>query len=102
MSGHTFTGLEAWEYFRNSEGSYSVYSAKCDKHKHFPKIVLAEVFTEHVDNPEANARLIASAPEMRVALIGAAEALRATEVFMCDKGFSTAELNKIVDTIFSC
>ena len=37
--------------------------------------------------------------EMRVALIGAVEALRATEIFMCGQGLETNELNLIVRTI---
>ena len=37
--------------------------------------------------------------EMRVALINAVEALRATEIFMCGQGLETDELNKIVRTI---
>ena len=37
--------------------------------------------------------------EMRIALIGAVEALRATEVFMCGQGLETNELNLIVRTI---
>ena len=37
--------------------------------------------------------------EMRVALINAVEALRATEVFMCGQGLETDDLNKIVRTI---
>lgn len=37
--------------------------------------------------------------EMRVALINAVEALRATEVFMCGQRLETDDLNKIVRTI---
>ena len=89
----------AWKYFKNAEGNYSVYPARCGEHKRFPKIVLAEVFTEHAENPEFNARLIAASPEMRIALIGAVEALRATEVFMSGQGLETAEMNKIIEVI---
>ena len=96
MNGHT---SGAWGYFRNSEGNYSVYPAKCDEHKAFPRIVLAEVFSEHVRDAEANARLIAASPEMHIALVNAVEALRATEVFMCGQGLETMELNRIIDTI---
>ena len=99
MSKHT---AGAWRYFRNCEGSYSVYPAKCDEHTHFPRIVLAEVqsFKNLGDQTgEANARLIASAPEMHTALIGAVEALRATEVFMCGQGLETDTLNAIIRTI---
>ena len=91
--------LGAWKYFRNAEGNYSVYLARCDQHQHFPKIVVAEVFSEHVVNPESNARLTAASPEMKIALIGAVEALRATEVFMRERNFETKHLNDIVGII---
>ena len=90
MNGHV---SGAWKYFRNSEGTFSVYPERCDKHPHFPKIVVAEVMTEQ------DARLTAASPEMKVALIGAVEALRATEVFMCSQGFATEEMNEIIDII---
>ena len=96
MSGQV---LSAWKYFRNAEGNYSVYLARCDQHQHFPKIVVAEVFSEHVVNPESNARLTAASPEMKIALIGAVEALRATEMFMRGQGLETAEMNKIIEVI---
>ena len=37
--------------------------------------------------------------EMRVALINAVEALRATEVFMCGQRLDTKDLNKIISSI---
>ena len=37
--------------------------------------------------------------EMRIALINAVEALRATEIFMCAQGLETDDLNRIVRTI---
>ena len=91
--------LGAWKYFRNAEGNYSVYPARCDEDRRFPKTVLAEVFSEHAENPEFNARLIAASPEMKIALIGAVEALRATEVFMRERNFETKHLNDIVGII---
>lgn len=39
------------------------------------------------------------APEMHAALIGAVEALRATEVFMSGQGLETEDLNEIIATI---
>ena len=90
MNGHV---SGAWKYFRNSKGTFSVYPERCDRHKRFPKIVVAEVMTEQ------DARLTAASPEMKVALIGAVEALRATEVFMCSQGFATEEMNEIIEVI---
>ena len=37
--------------------------------------------------------------EMRVALVNAVEALRATEIFMCAQGLETNELHQIIGTI---
>ena len=96
MNGHV---SGAWKYFRNNEGTFSVYPEGCDRHKRFPKIVLAEVFTEHAGNPEFNARLISASPEMYVALIDAVEALRATNVFMCGQGFASEEMDEIIEVI---
>lgn len=39
------------------------------------------------------------APEMRAALIGAVEALRATEIFMKGQGLETEDLNEIIAVI---
>ena len=88
-----------WAYFYNAEGNYSVYPAKYDRHPRFPKALVAEVITRDKETREADARLIAGAPEMRIALIGAVEAMRATELFMCGLGLETDELNKIVGII---
>lgn len=37
--------------------------------------------------------------EMRIALTGSVEALRAIEIFMCGQGLETDDLNKIIRTI---
>ena len=95
MSGQA---LVAWDYVRNYEGNFFI-TAPCDDPKEFPEIAVAEVFSGHAENPEFNARLIAASPEMRIALIGAVEALRATEVFMSGQGLETAEMNEIIEVI---
>lgn len=61
--------------------------------------VIGCVYINGINDPEANARLIASAPEMHVALIGAVEVLRATEVFMSGQDLETDKLNDIIATI---
>ena len=96
MNGHT---SEAWRYFRNEDGNFSVYPAGCDENPSLPRVIIAEIFAEHFEDAEANARLIAGAPEMRIALIAAVEALRATEIFMRGVSDDTDELNKIIDVI---
>lgn len=53
----------------------------------------------HTLGSEACDRLIDCAPEMYAALVGAAEALRATEAFMCGQGLETDTLNAIIETI---
>lgn len=53
-----------WCYFKNADGTYTIYPEKCDKHPKFPKIVIAEVFTEEVKDGEANAKLMSVAPEL--------------------------------------
>ena len=88
-----------WKYFWNANDCCAVYPAKYDRHPNFPKAIIAEVCTRDLETREADARLIASAPEMHIALIGAVEALRATEVFMCGQGLETDDLNGIIATI---
>ena len=51
------------------------------------------------EESESNARLIAAAPKMYVALSGAVEALRATEMLMREHGLKTDALNGIIGTI---
>ena len=82
-----------WRYFKNIDGQFSIWPEGSWDLK------IAEVCTKRIYDPRANARLIASAPEMHTALVGAVEALRATEVFMCAQGLDTKELNKIVGII---
>ena len=55
--------------------------------------------SKHTPGTEAYDRLIASAPEMYVALSGAVEALRATEIFMREHGLETIDLNGIIEII---
>ena len=87
-----------WAYFRNADDTFSVFPAKCLDYG-YVRIVIAEVFTDGIADPEANARLIASTPELCIALVEAVEALRATEVFMRAQGLDTKELNKIIGSI---
>ena len=90
MSGHT-SGMWWWVW---DEGRWKIFAGSGKK-----RIALAKVFSKNVDNPKANTRLIVSAPEMYVALSGAVEALRATEIFMRGQGLETDTLNGIIETI---
>ena len=89
----------AWEYRRNSEGTFSVFPADSLTDESYVKTLIAEVLTEGIDDPEANARLISSAPEMYQALIFINETLKATEVFLVGQGLDTQEVNKIISTV---
>ena len=82
-----------WRYFRNANNFYTVYPAKFDMHPNFQKVVIAEVCTRDL------ARLITASPEMKIALISAVGALRATEVFMFGLGLKTDDLNTIIRVI---
>lgn len=99
MSTHT---PGKWDYISNINGTYSVYSRgerSLDDTYGFGTNILAEVLTEGVIDPEANARLIAAAPELKVSLIGALEALEATAEFMSTINLQTEDLHRITGTI---
>lgn len=87
-----------WKYFRNADDTFSVFPAEALDNGYVHTLI-AEIFTDGITDPEANARLIASAPELKIALVGAVEALRATEVFMCAQGLDTEELNAVIEII---
>lgn len=87
-----------WKYFRNADDTFSVFPAEALDNG-YVHTVIAEVFTDGISDPEANARLIASAPELKTALVRAVEALRATEVFMKAQGLDTDKLNMIIEII---
>ncbi|MBQ7544891.1 MAG: hypothetical protein IJT02_08110 [Synergistaceae bacterium] len=92
MSGHT---AGSWRYRRENDGAFTIYPAW---HEWRKDLVLARV-TPGSSTAEGNARLMASAPEMHTALIGAVEALRATSSFMRGQSLSTKELDAIVEAI---
>ena len=52
-----------WRYFRNVDGTFSIIPAESLIDESYADTVIAEVFTEGIADPEANARLMASAPE---------------------------------------
>ena len=87
----------AWRYMWDA-GVWKIFTWLGEGHRK-KLTMLAEVLTQNVDDPKANARLIASAPEMYLALVNSLEALRATEVFMCGQGLETDTLNAIICTI---
>ncbi len=96
MSGFT-NGL--WKYRKNPEGTFSVFPADSLTDGGYAKTLIAEIFTEGIDDPEANARLSSSAPEMYQALIYTNQVLRATEVFLVAQGLDVQEVNEIISTV---
>ncbi len=82
-----------WRYFKNIDGQFSIWPEDTWDTK------IAEVCTKGIDDPEANARLMASAPEMKIALIEGVELMRGFEVFMCAQGLDTKDLNKAIGII---
>lgn len=91
MSNHT-PGI--WHWYKNRNGEYSIWP---DGRPGAVKI--ADVNREGIDDPEANARLMASAPEMKIALVEGVELLRTFEMFMCALGCDTKELNRAIGII---
>ena len=85
MNKHT-PGI--WQYFRNSEGTYTITSP-----------FVGDEYIAEVITGEADARLAASAPEMEIALTEAFNALKGTKNFMSAQGLNTEYLNEITGII---
>ncbi len=79
-----------WRYFKDIDGKFSIWPEDSWDTK------IAEVCTKGIYDPRANARLMASAPEMKIALIEDVELLRAFEVFMRDSGYDTKDLSEAI------
>ena len=95
MNNHT---PGAWKYIKNEDGTFSVIPLGSVNFKAgFATNLIAKVFSEGIIDPEANARLIASAPEIYQALHFETEALAATRDFMHVKGLDTQELGEIIN-----
>ena len=88
------TNLTRWEYFKNSEGTFSIFPMNTIQGS-----MIAEVLTENIADPEGNAKLIAASPELLQALIYSQEVLRNTELFMTGQGLGSGELREIVRTV---
>lgn len=88
------TNLTRWEYFRNSKGTFSIFPTNTIQGS-----MIAEVLTENIADPEGNARLIASSPELYQALIYSQEILRNTEIYMTGQGLESGELDEIIRTV---
>ena len=86
----------AWRYRKETDDTFTIYPAWQDWSN---DVVLAIVLTHGISTAEHNARLMASAPELKMALVETIEVLRATEVFMCAQGLDTEELNEVIGII---
>lgn len=93
--GYTFG---PWKYIPKPDGGYEICTARRVSWdgERFPKKSIAEVKAEGINDPNANARLIAKAPEMYSALCQTVKALRATEDFMRYQELDTASLDSII------
>ena len=97
MNNHT---PGQWKYLKNEDGTFSIISlGSVNFEAGFATNLIAKVFSEGIIDPEANARLIASAPEIFQALHFETEALTATRDFMRANGLDTQELSEIIDTV---
>ena len=94
MNNHT---PGTWRYFKNDDGTFSVIAVgNVNFEAGFATNLIAKVFSEGIIDPEANARLIASASEIYQGLVYAVEALKATRDFLRSQGLSTAEIDEIL------
>ena len=94
MNGHT---SGAWTTLELIDGRILVLPDWADYDEGGKPV--AEILTREIYEHEANARLIAAAPEMYEALVCAIEALRATEVFMCSEAPANTSSSRCTDSI---
>ena len=93
--------LGPWKCVPNFEGGIDVITShriSWDGER-FPGKLIAEVETEGIRDPNANARLIAKAPEMYTALCQTVKALKATEDYMRYQELDTLHLDSIINGI---
>lgn len=98
MNNHT---PGTWKYFKNSDGTFSVVPVgSVNFEAGFATNLIAKVFSDGIINPEANAILIASAPEMYQGLVCAVEALEATREFLRVQNLKTDEISEILSATY--
>ncbi|MBQ7732488.1 MAG: hypothetical protein IJT58_00525 [Synergistaceae bacterium] len=85
--------LDRWEYFRNSEGSYSIFPTGS-----LNSPVIAKVVTEGVADPEAVAKCIAAVPELFSAVKQGIEIMRATRSYLSSHGLTIEGINEVIGT----
>ena len=78
---------DRWEYFRNPEGSYSIFPAGR---------INAPVIAEVKSDSEALAKVIAAVPELLVAVKQGIEIMRATRSYLSSHGLTIRDINEII------
>lgn len=78
------------------DGTFSIIPAESLIDESYADTVIAEVFTEGIADPEANARLMASAPELLEAVKIMCKGYKATREFFADMGLNTSDLAEII------
>ncbi len=81
------------DYVKNGGGTFTIFTAESEKS---PSIVVAEVYTGGINNPEALARLMANAPEMFEAIKLMHKGYRATRAFLKHMKFDTSAIDGII------
>ena len=88
-----------WNFYSAVTGNIYVFTEDAYEGKGYPAAPIAEVFTDGIADPQANARLIACAPEMYLALIQAMRILKAVGTYLRFRKVSTDELYTVIETI---
>ncbi len=85
-----------WRYFKNVDETFSVIPADALTDESYAETVIAEVFTDGIADPEANARLMSAAPELLEAVKIMCKGYKATREFFAGMGLSTSALTEII------
>ncbi len=83
--------LDRWDYFKNSEGTYSILPAG---KLHAP--VIAKVMTEGIEDPETVAKTVAAVPELYTAVKQGIEIMRATRSYLSGHGLTIEGINEVI------
>ena len=82
------------DYVRNGGGTFTIFTAESEKS---PSIVVAEVYTGGIKNPEALVRLMAYSPELFEAVKLMNKGYRATRAFLKHMKFDTSAIDGIIE-----
>ncbi len=83
--------LDRWDYFKNSEGSYSIFPAG-----KLNGPVIAKVMIEGVADSESIAKVVSAAPELFTAVKQGIEIMRATRSYLSSHGLTIEDINEVI------